>query len=669
MVGDDDDLTRCDPTVAALLAYWDTDLRCRFANHAYEQWFGVSPEALIGTHISDLLGPLYELNRPYIEGVLRGEPQEFERAIPAPDGGPARYGLASYIPDVSSGEVRGFYALVTDISATKRAQLALAESEAKFSGIVEISADAIICVDRDQRITIFNAGAEHVFGYARAEVIGRDLDTLLPDRLREVHRQHLARFLAAGVPTSRRMCAGASSIIGVKKTGEEFPAEATISSLQVGGTPLLTIALRDITERTRLERDQRVLAAAGTILVASLDYRVTLKGIAALLVREVAELCVVDMLDAEGSERLTVAHADPTKTRACDALARASLPRTHPRVVAAIEEQRVQVVDDLLSSFESEALRELSPRSALIVPLRSAGSVLGVLLCASSRPHHFSARDVEFATELAHRLALAIENAQHYEAARRATKARDDVLAIVAHDVRSPLNAIALSAELLGRKLDKPGGPGPGEYVQSIRRSVDRANRLIEDLLDVTRIEAGALSLACAAVAPPGVLDEVVSTCGLRAAAAAIELRIDVAPALPAIWADRDRLLQVFENLVGNAIKFTPKAGRITIAAVRCLDEIVFSVADTGTGIPEANRPYVFDRFWQANRGERHGAGLGLPICKGIVEAHDGEIWVESTPTQGTTFCFTLPVAETPRARSTMNVPVVISPREQVATS
>src|SRR5678815_2014366 len=118
--------------IPSMLAYWDAEQRCRFANRAYERWFGVSPETLIGKHISELLGPLYKLNLPYIEGALRGEPQEFEREIPDPAGGPARHSLASYIPDVVDGKVRGFFALVIDVSAIKRAEQAMRESEERF---------------------------------------------------------------------------------------------------------------------------------------------------------------------------------------------------------------------------------------------------------------------------------------------------------------------------------------------------------------------------------------------------------------------------------------------------------------------------------------------------------------------------------------------------------
>ena len=137
------------------------------------------------------------------------------------------------------------------------------------------------------------------------------------------------------------------------------------------------------------------------------------------------------------------------------------------------------------------------------------------------------------------------------------------------------------------------------------------------------------------------------------ASSASLELQLDVEPGLADVWADHDRVLQVFENLIGNAVKFTKPGGRITIGAASHDGEVLFWVEDTGAGISAEEMPHVFDRFWQAPKARRGGAGLGLQIVKGIVEAHGGRIWVESEVGVGTTFYFTLPTAETARAQPT----------------
>lgn len=644
-----------------MLAYWDSEQRCRFANRAYERWFGVCPETLIGKHISELLGPIYELNRPFIEGALRGEPQEFEREIPDPAGGSSRHSLASYLPDIAAdGVVRGFYVLVTDISAIKRAKLALQESEAKFSGIISIAADAIISIDAEQRITIFNEGAETIFGYTSDEVIGRHLGMLLPARMRDTHCQHVAAFVA-GAQTSLQVSERQMTIFGLRKNGEEFPAEGAISKLTIGRMTLATVALRDITERKRTEMEQMVLAEAGAVFSSSLDYRQTLESISKLIICHIADMCIVDMIDEDAPIlRLTVAHADPTKAAACERLAKLSLARRHTLGALAIETKQPQLIDDITPEFMAanaqdeehlQVVRELASRSGLAVPLLVGDRVLGALILTSSRPHRFQPRDIGLVSELARRAALAIENARLHEAEKRATRARDEVLGIVAHDVRSPLHVILLAAQMLERKLPDSSDVKCREYVKDIKRSVARGERLIRDLLDVSRMEAGASILARSVVATKSVVVDVSVSLRLLAAEASIDVRLEIDEQLPAIWADQDRLMQVLENLIGNAIKFTPRGGCITVAATQIPGEFVrFSVADTGVGIPEQNLPHVFDRFWQAETGSRSGAGLGLPICKGIIEEHDGRIWVESKLGRGTKFSFTIPTMAAVRA-------------------
>ena len=168
-------------------------------------------------------------------------------------------------------------------------------------------------------------------------------------------------------------------------------------------------------------------------------------------------------------------------------------------------------------------------------------------------------------------------------------------------------------------------------------------NRLIQDLLDVALMEAGQLTIERAQLAAGGLIAEAVDMQRPLASASSLECRIEVDAAVGEVWGDRNRLLQVLENLIGNAIKFTPAGGRITVGAVTRDHEVVFRVTDTGAGIAPENQARVFDRFWQASRTGGLGAGLGLPITKGIVEAHGGRIWVESAEGRGSTFFFTVP--------------------------
>jgi signal transduction histidine kinase len=168
---------------------------------------------------------------------------------------------------------------------------------------------------------------------------------------------------------------------------------------------------------------------------------------------------------------------------------------------------------------------------------------------------------------------------------------------------------------------------------------------LIQDLLDVARMEGGRLRLEPTRLRTRTAVADAVAAHEALAASASLALQNDVGAELPEIWADRERFLQVFENLIGNAIKFSAPGGRITVGAARRNAAVLFWVQDTGAGIAEEDLPHVFERLWQGARGTRHGAGLGLPIVKGIVEAHGGHIWVESKLGAGSTFFFTIPTA------------------------
>jgi PAS domain S-box-containing protein len=543
-----------------------------------------------------------------------------------------------------------------DITQKKALEDALRLSEARSSGIVAISADAIIAVDASQLITLFNEGAEKIFGYAREEAVGSPLDVLIPERFRDVHRQHLARF-AAG-PDQARLTRGVD-IFGLRKNGEEFPAQASISKFEVGGTTLLTVTLRDITEEKRRENEQRFLADVGSMLVGTIDYSEVLTKIAEMAVSGLADLCIVDIVEDDGElRRVKVACRDPSKSWLVDRLMQIPLSRSGPYIAKSVVEtlqplllrrpSPEEIASMAMSREHLEALRAADIQSLIAVPLLAHGRVLGAMvLVSSARSHVYDAADVRLAEEVALRSALSIENARLYRTAQVAIRARDEVLAVVAHDLRNPLGAILMQSSALRRRGSEPERRSQ-KPAEMIKHAATRMNHLIDDLLDVTRMEAGRFSIQQADLATgPLVAESIEAQRGL-AEAAALDLRVDTAGYLPDVFADHDRLLQVLGNLVGNAIKFTQPGGIITVGAAPRGGEVLFWVADTGVGIAADKIPHVFERFWQAEKGERRGTGLGLPIVRGIVEAHGGRVWVESELARGSTFFFTMPAA--PRA-------------------
>ncbi|HEY0151265.1 MAG TPA: sensor histidine kinase [Longimicrobium sp.] len=236
--------------------------------------------------------------------------------------------------------------------------------------------------------------------------------------------------------------------------------------------------------------------------------------------------------------------------------------------------------------------------------------------------------------------------AEARRSAEAASRARDAVLAIVSHDLRNPVGSVITAAAFLLDTLPAEVLATPqGQQVGVMHRAARRANRLLEDLMDVTRIESGGLAVDAAPVEVPGLLADAAEVMRGPAEENGVRLLTECAGTLPSVLADRDRVLQVFANLAGNAVKFTPAGGAVTLGAACAEGAVRFSVADTGPGMSAEQVERAFDRFWQAGRADRRGVGLGLSIARGIVEAHGGILSVTSAPNEGAIFHFTLPTA------------------------
>jgi signal transduction histidine kinase/CheY-like chemotaxis protein len=277
----------------------------------------------------------------------------------------------------------------------------------------------------------------------------------------------------------------------------------------------------------------------------------------------------------------------------------------------------------------------------LCLPLSSGDTLLGVI-CLS--PGALSGADERprFAA-LAEHAATAITAQIAQDGLARSLRARDDVLGIVAHDLRNPLNVIAAAASSLHQRLPDLLSRRP---VERIMRAAQRAEHLIRDLLDISAIESGQFSIEKRPLDTASTILTAIDSQQALAASSSVILASDISPGLPSIDADEERILEVLENLVGNAIKFTMAGGTTTVGASVKGAELLVWVKDNGPGVPSDQLPHLFDRFWQGSKGDRRGAGLGLTICRAIVEAHGGRIWAESKVGDGTTVYFTLPKRE-----------------------
>lgn len=281
---------------------------------------------------------------------------------------------------------------------------------------------------------------------------------------------------------------------------------------------------------------------------------------------------------------------------------------------------------------------------ALCVPLTLAsnGSHIGIVCLAPATPALDAPGRAQL-WKLAGHVAAVLNERRAKDDLSRSLRARDEVLGIVAHDLRNPLNVIAAASGSLHQRLPDLLSRRP---VERIMRAAQRAEHLIRDLLDISAIESGQFSIEKRQLDTANtILAAVESQQGLAASSSVI-LASDLSPQLPWIDADEERILEVLENLVSNAIKFTPAGGMTTIGASTRDQELLVWVKDNGPGISAEQLPHLFDRFWQGNKGDRRGAGLGLTICRAIVEAHGGRIWAESAVGEGTTMYFTLPKRE-----------------------
>jgi PAS domain S-box-containing protein len=527
----------------------------------------------------------------------------------------------------------------------------LRASEAKFSGILAIAADAIITVDAEERIIHFNQGAATIFGYPVEEALGKQLDILIPKRVRGVHHEHMARFAAS--PVQARRMGERREIFGVRRDGSEFPAEASISKLEGPDGALFTVVLRDITERRRNEEDERFLAGAATEMARSLDYEAVLHTIADLAATRLGDAAMLDVIEPDGSIRRIAGAAVPGRKLLLTEIARHGLSAESPSsVIDVIRRGTTDLVadidDDWIEAHEElglvQAWRTLGAHALIIVPLIAGGQTLGALsVYLVDQKRRFTPESRALVEKFALPAALSLINTSLYTAAQRANQARDEVLGVVSHDLRNPLSAIAMCVRALN---DAPPGDESrrAELRATISESVESMNRLIQDLVDVASIERGQLSLERAPTAPARIIERAVHMFRVEAEAHGIALTQQVATDLPGLTADEGRIVQVLSNLMRNAIKFTPDGGRITARAEMLEGAIRFSVTDTGLGIDPALHHRIFDRYWHASAGARkRGTGLGLSIAKGIVEAHGGKLSVESAIGEGSTFSFRIP--------------------------
>jgi signal transduction histidine kinase len=427
--------------------------------------------------------------------------------------------------------------------------------------------------------------------------------------------------------------------------------------------------IRDEVMRAEMAAAQRrleVLAEASRLLDASLDYEATLQAVANVAVRTLADWCIVHLLEDDGSIRwLALAHGDPAK----EALAR-ELQERYPATegVARVlrsgtaeiysqipEEQRRARARD---AEHLRMLRALDSRAVMIVPLAARGRMLGALSLISTRPDRvYGAADLAIAEELARRCAQAVENARLHQEAHAAIKARERFVSIASHELRTPIARVKGYAEMV-LAAHNDGDLDEAMLTRSLKRidhASDRLTALVRDLLDVSRITAGHLPIRPRALDMTELVREVVGRYQDQLSGSG-HMLLDIVGPIGTLTADPDRMEQVLTNLLENAVKYSPEGAEVRVRVQTRARGVLLEVQDHGIGLPPAAAERIFEPFSRARNAEQRqitGMGLGLFICRNIVEQHHGRIWAHSNGEgAGTTFSVWLPAEAASPART-----------------
>lgn len=556
------------------------------------------------------------------------------------DGSEVPVAVSLSVITTQAGE-RMVSAVVRDMRERKRVE---EEIVLQASLLAQIE-DAVMACDLERRVFYWNKGAEKIFGWTSQEALGKTTDELFgmlePGSPRDQAR---AALLSIGFHQGEMQLRGqdGADIWVDAKTAFHYGPR--------GDKKGYIASFRDITERKAIEAD----------LLAKRETIAKLHSVSTQLIGPQA---LPILLQAAVEAAVTIAHAAMGMVHTCDAASQSLQLVGHVYITAAMVEQFTQIPIGaaygelirqrqwLVVENSAEGVSLLNPHSLDILlragiyagqstPIRARdGRLLGVFTTLYHEPRFPGELVLQTLDLLAHEASDLIEARQREATLQRAIRARDQTLGIVAHDLRNPLNNIMLRAQLLNSQTESPSKAS----AEAITRDARRMNRLIQDLLDVTSIESGTVSLELGPISVSKIVKEAVEAHQLTAVAASLRIQICVESDLTEVFADHYRLRQVFDNLIGNAIKFTPPGGCITIGAAARDDEVQFRVTDTGKGIPAAHLETVFSRFWQGDARDRRGVGLGLAIVKGLVELHGGQVWAESQLGEGTTFCFTVP--------------------------
>ena len=582
-------------------------------NEAAEAIFGYSCDEALGRLLNDLIVPpdRRDEERRIREDALRHGLAVYESVRRRKDGLLLHVSVTTKAIRDAGGNLECFLSTkkdVTHLKVLRDAKLV----ESKFRDLLESTPDAIVMVNVTGRVVLINSQAENVFGYRRAEMMGQPVEMLLPQRFHAAHHGHRGQFFAQ--PRTRTMGAGLE-LYGLRKNGEEFPVEISLSTLSTEEGPMVMSAVRDLTDRKKAEQKFRSLleSAPDAMVIIGHDGKIELVNSQTEklfgyqreeLLGQLVEILVPERFHAKHPGHRTSFFAHPRARSMGVGLELNARRRDGSEFPVEISLSPLDTSEGL---FVSSAIRDVTDRKHFENALRQ--------------------KNVELAN---------------------ANQAKDNFLANMSHELRTPLNAIIGFAGTLLMRLPGPLTSDQEKQLKTLQASARHLLALINDLLDVARIEAGKIELHFELVDCRSVIQEVVAALSPEAIRKELEFQA-ILPAIDlVVRIDRRALSQIVLNLANNALKFTDR-GSVCIEVSRCSmnrrKSVEISIRDTGKGIRPEDQPRLFEPFTQVDISKtkiREGTGLGLHLSRKLAELLGGQITFQSEYGKGSTFTLAL---------------------------
>ncbi|MGH7203500.1 MAG: sensor histidine kinase [Candidatus Levyibacteriota bacterium] len=537
-------------------------------------------------------------------------------------------------------------AILHDITERKRVEQELEHQ----ASLVATSADAIWSRTLEGIITSWNLGAERMCRYNAKEAIGSHNDFIVPPDKRNEIKALTKKILKGEIIENYET-------IRVTKNGKNINVSVTMSPIKdVTGTIIaVSVIARDITKQKQVEDRQLFLEQVSTILGATLDYKTTLKNISKLLVPYFADFIRIVILD-ENKELIEIAthHAERKMLPLVQKLYSEYRNRTDttygvervmrtgkPEILEKVTHKVYANIKNM--SKIDKIIKALGLTSYMGVPLKIQGKVIGVITFSSNKKGRiYSQEDLQFATEIARRIAYAIENAQLYMDAQKAIILRDEFISVASHELKTPITSLKMYTQTLNNQFKKTIDNKLHVYFEKMDQQTDKLSRLINDLLNVSKLQHGKLEFEMEKINLNKIIrDTVEEIAQTTKHTIIIEGEVE-----KMIYADPYRIYQVVTNLLTNAIKYSPKANKIIIRLTQVKNTVVVSVQDFGIGIEPNDQKNIFNQFYRVTSPEEKtfpGLGMGLYISKEIIKRHGGTMNVISEKGKGSQFGFSIP--------------------------